>query len=71
MIREFDCVECRRHIVRFGLGEDEETPALCAECLHVPGWYQDPALRQRFDPGGDLDDDAIREAVNPKENDDG
>jgi hypothetical protein len=66
MIREFDCIECRRHIVRFSepvrtAGHDP-APALCAECLHIPGWYKDSNLRRIFDP---------EMPETPKENDDG
>lgn len=46
MIREFDCVECGQHIIRFGGREGE--PALCGTCLHIPGWHKDPELRRRF-----------------------
>jgi hypothetical protein len=38
--KEFDCVDCGRHIVRWGPPDDPR----CAECLHVPGWYREPEL---------------------------
>lgn len=51
--REFDCVECGRHIVQ--IVGDLDTPALCALCMTVPGWHDDPELRQRLDPEAKLD----------------
>lgn len=47
---EFDCCECKRHILRFPPLKDNE-PRLCAECLWVPGWYTDPKLADMLDPG--------------------
>lgn len=48
---EFDCCECGRHIVDVS-GQGREPP-LCAECLHVPGWFRDPQLARILDPNGD------------------
>jgi len=48
---EFDCNECQRHIVRFGGPVNQFH--LCATCLFIPGWYKDPELRRRLDPGLD------------------
>ncbi len=31
------------HVCRFGEPDPEE-PRLCAYCLHLPGWHQDPEL---------------------------
>jgi hypothetical protein len=47
---EFDCAECGRHIVAFVRPSDA---ALCAACLHLPGWYRDVGLRRRLDPEHD------------------
>jgi len=44
--REFDCVDCRRHIVAFG----PDTMGYCAACLCLPGWFNDPELCRRIDP---------------------
>jgi hypothetical protein len=52
--REFDCVECGRHIVRFAAWDNE--PALCAECLFLPGWYKSPGLKQILDPTNEVPD---------------
>lgn len=46
--KEFDCVECHRHITRFVHHEGE--PLICAECMHMPGWHTDPELVRIFDP---------------------
>ena len=46
--REFDCTDCGCHIVAFG----PDTMGYCATCLAFPGWYNDPVLRERFDPDG-------------------
>lgn len=46
--REFDCVECGRHIVSFGA--EVTDIALCALCIFVPGWYRYPELCEKFDP---------------------
>ena len=45
---EFDCVECKRHIIRFV--EPDGSPALCAECLCLPGWFETPLIRGLLDP---------------------
>lgn len=49
-VREFDCVACGRHIIRFCAPDD--TP-LCAPCLTLPGWFRDPAIRASIDPDHD------------------
>ena len=48
-IAEFRCCECRRLIVRLGVTAPPD-PRLCAECLFIPGWFNDPVLRRRLDP---------------------
>lgn len=42
--KEFDCVECGRHIIAFAWYEG--TPLICATCLHLPGWHTDAELRR-------------------------
>lgn len=39
---EFDCIECGRHIIR--IISELNTPKLCAMCMHLPGWFNDPLL---------------------------
>jgi hypothetical protein len=46
---EFDCVDCGRHIYNFGIEKTPEPP-LCATCLHLPNWFDDPKLRKILDP---------------------
>jgi hypothetical protein len=46
---EFDCCECGRHIVAITVEKTPEPP-LCAHCLHLPGWHEDPTLRAMLDP---------------------
>lgn len=45
----FDCCECKRRITRTPALTDNE-PRLCAECMHIPGWYTDPKLVDMLDP---------------------
>lgn len=45
---EFDCVECGRHII--ALPYDVWKMKMCAMCLHMPGWFNDPKLRKMLDP---------------------
>jgi hypothetical protein len=47
---EFDCCECGRHIVAV-IPDKAPVPPLCAECLTVPGWHEDPKLCAIIDPG--------------------
>jgi len=48
---EFDCIECGRHIINLGNQElQAKHPNLCAACWAIPGWYNDPKLRQHLDP---------------------
>lgn len=47
---EFTCCECQRHIVAIVLDKPPEPP-LCMECLHIPGWHEDPKLAATLDPG--------------------
>ena len=44
--RAFECIDCGRHIVAFG----PDTMSYCAACIALPGWFDDPVLRQRLDP---------------------
>lgn len=46
--REFDCIECRRHMIV--LCEPPDMPDICGICLHMPGWFNDPVLRVMLDP---------------------
>jgi hypothetical protein len=48
---EFDCGDCGMHVVQI-VGEVVPNPALCAECIALPGWFNDPQLRKMLDPGG-------------------
>jgi hypothetical protein len=50
MPAEFICSECGAHVVAITA---DATPygALCAHCLHMPGWFRDPRLVAIFDPG--------------------
>lgn len=45
---EFDCTECERRIVQLGGPINEFR--LCAACLALPGWFNDPYLRRVIDP---------------------
>jgi hypothetical protein len=44
---EFDCAECRRHIVSLC---DPYRVEVCALCRWMPGWFRDPDLARRLDP---------------------
>lgn len=50
--REFDCIECGRHIVAFVLCQGVEH-GLCVACLMHPGWFKDAAFRGALDPDHD------------------
>lgn len=41
---EFDCCECTTHVVDV-IRDKPPEPPLCALCLHLPGWHEDPKLR--------------------------
>lgn len=41
---EFDCCECRAHVVAI-IPDKAPEPPLCATCLSLPGWHEDPHLR--------------------------
>lgn len=59
---EFDCCECRSHIVL--IAGDRPEPPLCAMCQSLPGWFRDPQLRELLDPdhdGRDPAEDALHE----------
>lgn len=47
MSRDFDCVECGRHIISFGYDMKID---LCAACITLPGWYMNPELVKILDP---------------------
>lgn len=49
MPAEFDCDDCGQHIVALAL-DVPPNPALCAECVHLPGWFEDPVLRKMLAP---------------------
>lgn len=46
--QEFDCAECERHIIQFGGLANEF--CLCATCVMLPGWFNDPELRGILEP---------------------
>jgi hypothetical protein len=46
---EFNCCECKRHIVAVGL-EKIPQPPLCAVCIFLPSWFEDQRLRAMLDP---------------------
>lgn len=46
-VDEFDCGDCGRHIVRI---IPTRGPAICAECLYMPGWFNIPQVKAMFDP---------------------
>ena len=48
-VREFDCTGCGRHII--SLCEPPGMPDICGLCMWMPGWFKDPQLRERLDPG--------------------
>ena len=53
-IREFDCSECRRHIVSIcGPRPAVDGSDRCAACMSIPGWFNEPELRRILDPDGD------------------
>lgn len=50
--REFDCLECGRHIVVvFAPAWIQED--LCGLCIHHPGWFHSDVLRGILDPDHD------------------
>lgn len=61
MTVEFNCCECGQSIVAVIL-EVVPEPPLCAHCLHMPGWNDDPYLRSIFAPGR-----RVRGAARPAE----
>ncbi len=46
---EFDCCDCGIHVVAI-IPEKAPEPPLCAMCLFVPGWFEDPQLVAMIDP---------------------
>jgi hypothetical protein len=49
--REFDCVECGRHIVSFGnIILDAAHRDTCAACFSIPGWFNEPEIARMLDP---------------------
>jgi len=44
--REFVCTDCGRRILAFG----KDTISYCAACIVLPGWFDEPKLRQRINP---------------------
>ncbi len=51
-VYQFDCAECRRHIVVLSGRERWKVEGLCLICQQLPGWFTDPELRRMFDPDG-------------------
>jgi hypothetical protein len=49
MPAEFICTECGAHVITI---VEDKPPygAICAHCLHMPGWFNDPQLVAIFDP---------------------
>jgi hypothetical protein len=46
---EFDCSDCGTHII--AIVEDKPPyGALCALCLHLPGWFSNPQLVAIYGP---------------------
>lgn len=52
--REFVCVECGSPIWR-AIPLTPTEPRLCAACVMVPGWIDDPRLRAVLDPTSLID----------------
>jgi hypothetical protein len=50
-LQEFDCPDCGRHVVRAVVLPG---PLLCLLCVHLPGWFNDDAMRSIFDADGQL-----------------
>lgn len=48
--REFDCVECGRHI---HVLQSSNKKNICGLCITNPGWHRDPVLKEFLDPAGD------------------
>lgn len=46
---EFDCCECQGHIVDIVRDAPPEPP-LCATCIAIPGWHEEPELRRMLGP---------------------
>lgn len=44
---EFVCSECGQHIISYGTRSEF---CLCATCIFLPGWHQDPELRAKLGP---------------------
>lgn len=44
---DFTCAECGRLICAIVLEATPEIP-LCAHCVALPGWHEDPELRRIF-----------------------
>lgn len=49
---EFTCVKCGQHIVE--VVHMPGRPAICAICIHLPGWQDDPQLKEIFSAGASL-----------------
>jgi hypothetical protein len=48
---DFICCECKRRVSVVGPGFDEvPKPPLCAACLLMPGWIDDPVLLDHLWP---------------------
>ena len=45
--QEFDCAECGRGVVAYAAPPGTR---LCAICLALPWWFEDPRLRCAFEP---------------------
>lgn len=43
-VKEFDCVECGHHIV--SICPPDPAEVRCAHCIVLPGWFNDPKLRE-------------------------
>lgn len=47
-MKEFVCAECGRRILRIVSNHDDL--AICAHCVAVPAWFNEPKLCRIFDP---------------------
>ena len=46
---EFDCCECGHHIIAI-VAEKAPEPPLCATCIALPYWFENPDLVKIIDP---------------------
>jgi hypothetical protein len=46
---QFECCECHQHVIAIVLDKPPEPP-LCALCIAMPSWFEDPKLVAMFAP---------------------